>query len=879
MNAKRQKLMDQFDRDAATSSSVEKKSNIFEGICIFVNGFTSPPAAELRASMMEHGGVFHTYFVKDLTTHIIVSTMANSKQKMFDKHRCVSADWITQSIQAGRLLDWRQYQFKSGVVKGQKPAADYFTSKNSATEVPLKDEILPSELGSVKSEDECEDMMVDGDSFEEETDGRMEDEPMEGKENALKPLSNSAGTLSNSKSGISINNTIGNNNSINVPNGNSFTTIGRPQDPNFLTEFFKNSRLHHISQLGAEWKEYVRKLQEDAETRQFPGREKLKAMSVGVNNPSHAVTQERVIMHIDMDCFFVSVGLRSRPDLRGKPVAVTHSRSSGTVKPRAGTDVGLEKQHYEKKRDKPLKTAENYDRDENTPYDVRVLNDPSLAEMSTSEIASCSYEARAAGVKNGTFLGGAKRLCPSLITIPYDFEGYRQVSKILYDTIASYTCRIESVSCDECFVDLTNLVEDSRLDALAIASVIREDIRAQTQCPASTGLGPNLLVARLATRLAKPDGQHRVLKADTEEFIRQQPVGDLPGVGRAMASKLTKMRVVTCGDLQGKPLSLLQKEFGVKQGASLHKLCRGEDDRPIDACKVRKSVSVDVNYGIRFEKESEPFDFLDKLALEVESRMKSLGIKGKMISLKVLVRSKNAPIEPAKYGGHGIVDHLHKSVSLSHFTNESSTVARECHQMLKTMNNLEGNAVLARDIRGIGVTLTKLDNQQANPVSGQRDISSFIRAASSSSCNGVTSSKPALSSSPAETSVRCKDKVDSKFATDKRIHSESNVTSRKTLDDNVVSLITLPKVKPLIKEWLKSGSEPREEDVDFACALLLSCIYDHDALECVFYVCKMLLRKMNEAGVSPRWRAALDAVIQVVQDTVEEECGHPFLLD
>ena len=123
MNAKRQKLIDQFARDAATSSNVDKKSDIFEGVRIFVNGFTSPPAADLRMMMMEHGGIFDTYYVRDVTTHIVVSSMANSKQKIFDKHRCVSADWITESIRAGKLLDWRLFQFKSGVVKGQKGAA------------------------------------------------------------------------------------------------------------------------------------------------------------------------------------------------------------------------------------------------------------------------------------------------------------------------------------------------------------------------------------------------------------------------------------------------------------------------------------------------------------------------------------------------------------------------------------------------------------------------------------------------------------------------------------------------------------------------------------------------------------------------------------
>ena len=645
MNAKRQKLMDQFARDAATSSNVVKKSDIFAGVRIFVNGFTTPPAADLRMMMMEHGGIFDTYFVRDVTTHIVVSSMANSKQKIFDKQRCVNADWITQSIQAGKLLDWRQFQFKSSIVRGQKGAAEFFAVKNETKQ--------ETAVAKEEQEEEDDEMMVDGDEYQEDAEtGKMEEESFDAKENIPnqdpRTLVSSDGDA-NAKTGLNFSNA----NPV-----NSFSTIGRPQDPNFISEFFKNSRLHLISQLGAEWKEYVRKLQEDADTREYPGRLRLREMATKTvgssDSTSTASSQERVIMHIDMDCFFVSVGLRSRPDLRGKPVAVTHSRSSGVVRARPGTDLALEKRHYEMKRDKPLKSTMLAEDDcqtgnGNAPFDLRVMKDPSLAEMSTSEIASCSYEARAAGVKNGSFLGAAKKLCPSLITIPYDFDGYREVSKILYDVVASYTCRIEAVSCDECYVDLTELVAESRLDPLTVASVIREDIRRQTGCPASTGLGPNLLLARLATRLAKPDGQFRVAKAEVADFIRQQPIGDLPGVGRAAASKFAKMGVATCGDLQVKPLGMLQKEFGAKQGAALHKLCRGEDERPIDARKVRKSVSVDVNYGIRFEGDQDPFEFLDKLAAEVESRMKNLGVKGKMISLKVSLKinhSANVAVRP-----------------------------------------------------------------------------------------------------------------------------------------------------------------------------------------------------------------------------------------
>jgi hypothetical protein len=131
MNAKKQKLMEQFDEDVAKTANFPKQSDLFKGICIFVNGLTIPPAVELRQIMMKHGGTFHTYFVRDKTTHIIVSSMANSKQHQFDKFRVVRADWITESLSAGKLLDWRHYQFKSEIVKGQKSAEKFFMKTNN----------------------------------------------------------------------------------------------------------------------------------------------------------------------------------------------------------------------------------------------------------------------------------------------------------------------------------------------------------------------------------------------------------------------------------------------------------------------------------------------------------------------------------------------------------------------------------------------------------------------------------------------------------------------------------------------------------------------------------------------------------------------------
>lgn len=166
-------------------------------------------------------------------------------------------------------------------------------------------------------------------------------------------------------------------------------------------------------------------------------------------------------MHIDMDCFFVSVSLLKHPELRGKPVAVTHSK--GRSMPETNQESReYERAHYAKK----MGTSEGFSKHEQMKGNMGTA--ASLSETSTgvpkatdrtqtadgdasrppektrasfnsmAEIASCSYEARRAGVKNGMFMGTAKELCPELETIPYDFEGYQKVSRCLYETVARY---------------------------------------------------------------------------------------------------------------------------------------------------------------------------------------------------------------------------------------------------------------------------------------------------------------------------------------------------------------------------------------------------------------------------------------------------------
>ena len=151
-----------------------------------------------------------------------------------------------------------------------------------------------------------------------------------------------------------------------------------------------------------------------------------------------------------MDCFFVSVGIRNRPDLKSVPVAVTHAKANSKVKPREGMDRKKEFDLYKhRKAERANKGVHEEDSMDNVgvnPWSDR-MEEMEDELLSMSEIASCNYEARKAGIKNGMFLGQAIKLCPNLKTIPYDFDGYKEVSYILYNTIARYVNICVCVCC------------------------------------------------------------------------------------------------------------------------------------------------------------------------------------------------------------------------------------------------------------------------------------------------------------------------------------------------------------------------------------------------------------------------------------------------
>lgn len=136
------------------------------------------------------------------------------------------------------------------------------------------------------------------------------------------------------------------------------------------------------------------------------------------------------------------------------------------------------------------------------------------------------------------------------------------------------------------------------------------------------------------------------------------------------------MNVRTVGELQKISLQVLQKEFGKKMGEHLYKMCRGLDDTKLNLEYVRKSVSAEVNYGIRFRNNEDAVDFLSQLSVEVCNRLTAARAKGRCITLKFMIRAEDAPKETAKFMGHGLCNYITKSKNLIAAVDDVSVIKK-----------------------------------------------------------------------------------------------------------------------------------------------------------------------------------------------------------
>uniref|UniRef100_A0A8R1HKU3 DNA repair protein REV1 n=1 Tax=Caenorhabditis japonica TaxID=281687 RepID=A0A8R1HKU3_CAEJA len=498
------------------SKPFEKISEIFKNYSVYVNGYTEPPALVIRDLIVAHGGEYHCYYMHGRTTYNIASSLATAKiATIREKEIFIKSDWITESIAAGKPLDYR----------------DFLIYEKGAQEKGRMREFFANNSQSQNTEEDHS-------------------------------------TLSSSQ--------------------NAFLDA---RNPNFIRDYYARSRLHLISTLAQDMKDFVANLKLEGKLIEkcFP-EEELKQLSEGNIKNSR---NENMVFHVDLDCFFVSVALRDRVDLKEKEVAITHSK--GTI------------------------------------------------SNSMSEIASCSYAARSCGVKNGMLVRDALQHCPNLTLLPYQFDDYVNVSQQIYEILASYTLELRAVSCDEMYINVGTLCQQYDIqDPILLAEHIRKTIRAKTRCPASVGIGRTSLLARLATRHAKPDGVYWVTEEKRIEFMLEEKIKDLPGLGYQMMDRLTACigkEISTCGQLQQKPERELSQIFGPKLATKIFKQCRGveEDSEDFWKTQLRKSVSCDINYGIRFTKREELLQLMRAIGAELERKLTDSKMMAGAITVKLMV--------------------------------------------------------------------------------------------------------------------------------------------------------------------------------------------------------------------------------------------------
>lgn len=290
------------------------------------------------------------------------------------------------------------------------------------------------------------------------------------------------------------------------------------------------------------------------------------------------VAAPRKIIHVDMDAFFASVEQRDDPSLRGMPVAVGHAASRGVV-------------------------------------------------------AAASYEARRFGVRSAMPSSTALRKCPELIFTPPRFDVYREVSAQIHAIFSDYTPLIEPLSLDEAYLDVT-----ANVRALPTASATAQEIRArvldETGLTASAGVSYNKFLAKLASDQRKPNGQFVVPPGRGEAFVQTLPVKRFHGVGPVTADKMNRLGIETGADLRRQSLAFLQHHFG-KSGHWYYSIARGEDDRPVNPDRERKSSGSETTFAEDLFDPREIEAGVGKMAHDVWAWCEKAATRGRTVTVKV----------------------------------------------------------------------------------------------------------------------------------------------------------------------------------------------------------------------------------------------------
>ncbi len=309
---------------------------------------------------------------------------------------------------------------------------------------------------------------------------------------------------------------------------------------------------------------------------------------------------QRCVAHLDMDAFYVSVELMRRPELRGRPVVV-----SG-MGPRA-------------------------------------------------VVTTASYEARKYGVFSAIPASRARRLCPEATFIPPDFEAYRAMSRRVMDRVRAQVETVEVMGLDEAYLELTGLVAPRA----AMRRLVSE-IKADTGLTASVGIGPNRLVAKVASDADKPQGFVALTREQACERFAGAPPRLLPGIGPKTAERLESLGIATIAGLAATPPDVLIERFGARMGPYLIARARFEDDTPVSNERIAVSESRETTFDQDVAARDEQVAVLRRLTGQLceglakhERRGRTIGIKVRLDDFTTVTRARTIPVatnDPAVVG-------------------------------------------------------------------------------------------------------------------------------------------------------------------------------------------------------------------------------------
>jgi len=348
--------------------------------------------------------------------------------------------------------------------------------------------------------------------------------------------------------------------------------------------------------------------------------------------------KQRIVFHLDMDHFYTAVEERERPEIRGKAVIVG-------ADPKAGKGRGV--------------------------------------------VSTSNYVARKAGVRSGMPISHAWRLCPLAVYLPPDFPLYIKVSDEIMTIARSYATKFEQWGIDEAFLDVTGKVADF-VEAEFLALKIKREIREKENLTCSIGIGPNKLIAKVASDFQKPDGLTVVREEEAELFLAPLPVRKLLWVGCKTEAKLKELGINTIGDLAKYDSSALTSMFGVMSW-QMHSLALGIDKSEVEERGDVKSISHETTFEEDTADFSSVLQALETLCFEVQKEVESQRLVFKTVTLKI--RYENFETHT-------------KSKTLPFLTNRLYDLAKTEKELLVAC--LQSN----RKIRLIGVRVSSLESRE-----------------------------------------------------------------------------------------------------------------------------------------------------------------------